>query len=390
MDTEYTGPIIPEEYSGTVVPDAPLTRQQKMSATLSKFKNPPEYNGKLLGDVGDFIGKAAYNAGGWVTDKAANMGASPEVSAGLGTAANFATQAIPAFMMGGRSLPAHPGSIQSAASLIGNVAEKPSFLRGMAESVMQNAVKPAPKDLATGKAQRAIGTMLDEGYSPTVSSTAKLKADALRQNAIVEQAINDAKNAGVTIPKGSAPSRIQPLISDLEQKNALPSAQRAAMEGVYDEYLSNPLIPNQIPVDRAQQFKQTLYTELKNKYGTLSEGSEAAKKALARGLREDLESAVPGVVAPNAKASELWNALNVAERRALIQGNNSIPSLPFLAGNPQAMGAFTAARSQYIKSMLAHALNSLDKGIPMAARNAVATLPIATRNSRETQAGQQQ
>jgi hypothetical protein len=81
-----------------------------------------------------------------------------------------------------------------------------------------------------------------------------------------------------------------------------------------------------------------------------------AQKGLARGLKEEIAQAVPSVAPLNAKQAELINALQVAERRALMQGNNNVGGLAWIAHDPIAAAGFMADKSAWIKSLVARGL----------------------------------
>jgi len=78
-----------------------------------------------------------------------------------------------------------------------------------------------------------------------------------------------------------------------------------------------------IPIQTAQDLKQGLQQNLKDKYGTLHNADEATQKAIAYTLRMGIEKAAPEVTPLNARAAEIWNALNVMERRVATGGNNN-------------------------------------------------------------------
>lgn len=283
----------------------------------------------------DMIGKGAYSAGGKVTDVAANIGASPETAAGLGFATNVGIQAIPSLIGGSLAKSAAPAVEDSA--------------RGL----MQSAIKPVLKDLRTGKAERAVQTMLDEGISPT-----KAGMEALRSKAsAIDDAVSAAlKGSNASVNKGAVASRISDLVHRIEATNPTPQQARQSVEAVYDQFVGNGLIPKNIPVTQAQAFKQGIYEAIGKSYGEMSSSTVEAQKALARGLKEEISKAVPGVSGMNAKASDLWNALSVAERKVIMQANNNPAGLSLLAKDPAAMIAFMADRSAAFKGLVAQML----------------------------------
>ena len=226
-----------------------------------------------------------------------------------------------------------------------------------ARRLMQSALKPSPLE-GTAKIDRAVNTLLDEGANVTRGGVEKLRRIGTGLNDDVQNILN---RSTATIPKGSPATRIADEIRRVEDVNPLPSSPRAGLEGVQTEYLSNPLIPAQIPLPKAQQYKQALYQGLKDDYGKLSVGDEAGRKALARGLREDIEGRAPDVIPINARASDVWNALNMAERRALVAGNKDPMGLSPIAAHPIGAGSFLLNRSEALKSVIARGLNSTQR-----------------------------
>ncbi len=111
-----------------------------------------------------------------------------------------------------------------------------------------------------------------------------------------------------------------------------------------------------MPIDLAQKLKQGTYTQLRDAYGELTGAQTEAQKALAAGLRNEIEKAVPEVASHNARASDLWNALNVAQRRAAIQGNNNPLGLTSLAPTGVGAAAMAIDRSALLRSLMANAL----------------------------------
>lgn len=114
---------------------------------------------------------------------------------------------------------------------------------------------------------------------------------------------------------------------------------------------------NTLPVQQAQQLKQGTYKVLSNKYGEFGSAETEAQKGLARGLKEEIAAAVPGVGALNAEESKLLTTLNVSERRALLDANKNPMGLASLAHNPLSWAAFMADRSSAFKALAARIVN---------------------------------
>jgi hypothetical protein len=293
------------------------------------------------------ISNLAYEAGGKVTDVASSMGATPETAAKFGLAANVGVEAVPAVLGG---------------AAIGKTLA-PTLESG-ARRLMQSAIKPPLADLRSGRAARAIETMLEEGVNPTAGGVMKLR------NSI------DEINREITSRISMSPATIDkqaiygPLKETLDKftKQVNPGADIKAITSAWDEFVNHPLIAGaaDIPVKLAQEMKQGTYRILAKKYGQLGSAETEAQKSLARGLKEGVASAVPEVAALNAQESSLINALSIAERRALMEANKNPGGLSWLAHNPVTWAAFMADKSALFKSLMARFMNAQSETIPAA------------------------
>jgi hypothetical protein len=296
---------------------------------------------KVLNKANEMLERGAYNAGGYVTDKATDLGASPETAAGLGYLTNVGVQAAPTVLA---------GSLSKA--LTGPLIDKPVGTR-----LMQSAMKPTVQDLVTGKAEKAARTMLDEGLNVTPGGMADLQKRISSVGDVIEKTLSMSP---ATVDKKAVASRLHDALSRVE-KQVTPGADVKVIEKAWQEFLEHPLLVGKdaIPVKLANQIKQGTYKALGNKsFGELKGAEIEAQKALARGLKEEINKVEPSVAALNKEQGELLNALNVAERRSLMQGNNNPLGLTLLAENPAAAVGFAADRSALLKSWLARMVNS--------------------------------
>lgn len=315
-------------------------------------------------DVAGEIAQAPYNLGAKVNDAAARFLPAPAAAA-LGTAANVGMEG--AGMLAG-------GAIGAGA---GMAAKAP--MQGSARWLMQKALKPSAGDFIKGKGDRAINTLLEEGVNVSRGGAEKLRGMGEGLN---QQVASELASSTATIPKNAPPSRILSGINKLEDTNPLPSGPRSAMEGVYNEFISNPLVPADIPLTKAQVYKQTLYQGLKDNYGKLSEGDEAARKLLALGMKEEIERGAPAVGPLNKRASDIWNALNVTERRAFVGGNNNPVSLPAafsIVHNPAFGAGMMVNTSDLAKSLLARGLYQSGNAAPYLGAGSGAALAALLR-----------
>lgn len=351
---------------GTVIEGVPEGTTQKQLLRKLFDAGHPAYEKLALqmmkdGGWGTGVPKFAYDLGGKVTDLAAQAGASPEVAGGAGFVSNVATQAIPAFLSGYKLAEA-PVSL----------AEKP------AKWLLQSAVKPTQADNASGAAERALRTMLQENIGPTASGMDKADDMARALNTQVESAISASPE---TVSLNAVGQRLQdPAKSAMTQVN--PQGDIETVKNVWQNFKDSPLIralmqpsgttPNvpavsgapaaqdvQLPVQLAHALKKGTYRSLGGKsYGEVGSVSTEAQKALARGLREEVAAAVPGVVEPLKKEAALLNVRDVAMNRVLGEANKNPMGLAALriGDNPLSSAGFLADRSAYLKGLLAQIL----------------------------------
>lgn len=292
--------------------------------------------GGVLGLV-KALDKAAYDAGGKVTD----LTGSPE----LGLAANVAVQAVPT-VLGGM------GGSKVAASM-----------DDTARGLMQSALKPSIAALRTGKAAKAIDTMLAEGISVTPGGLAKLRSMISGLNDEIATAI---KSSPATVNKVRAASTLRDTLNKFRNQ-VNPQSDMAAINKAWIEFRDHPLLIGQMdmPVQTAQQLKQGTYKMLGEKaYGELKGAEIEAQKAIARGLKDEIASAVPGIANMNARESALLNAMSVAERRVLMDANKNPAGLSLLTNHPVLFTLFMADRSPAFKSLVARMLKASPGSAP--------------------------
>lgn len=282
-----------------------------------------------------------------VADVAGNMGASPNVAAGAGYVANVGLQAAP-MALGGVARTAAPLFDWTAQRLMGSALNAPLKYR------------------LNGGAQRAAQTMLDEGVNVSERGVDRLTTMGTAARNEANAAIG---SSAATVDKGVVGNRLQPVISQIERTNPTPATARATVENIYNEYMANPLIPQKIPVQQAQELKQGLYRLIDERFGQIANDTNvtAAQKALARGFKEELEAAVPSVVAPNAVQSELWNAQKLSRLAVLKNNGSSLFGFSPAAHGPTGFVAMLLDKNAFLKSLAARALYSGQEALPAAA-----------------------
>lgn len=232
-----------------------------------------------------------------------------------------------------------------------------------ARDLMQSALKPSAKALQTGKADRAITTMLDEGVNVSKGGVEKLRAMIDDKNSAISKLI---ENSPEVIDKKATAAYLDDAVKRFE-KQVNPLDDLAQIQKAWDEFLA--VHPDKIPVKQAQELKQGTYRALGDKqYGEVKGASVEAQKTLARGLKEEIAKAVPQVRKLNAEESELLNALSLVEKRVAMSANKNPMGLSLLTTSPTKWAAFMADRSEAFKSVMARMLNTAGDVAP-------ATLP---------------
>lgn len=351
-------------------------RRADMDATLKDMGAQPDSllykGGKLAGEVAGTAG-----AGGAVANGARFLGGSAPLvdaiaSGGLAGGGNAITRAAGGVINGAATAglvnPEEagkgaviggiaPGVVRAAGSAGQAVGNKLSDLADSASKrLMQSAIKPTIKQRASGDADTAIETLLQYGISPTKAGVNKLKALIDDLNTQISTSIG---NSTATVSK----QKVLQALDDVKTKftnQVSPTGDLNAIKGVADDFAAHPALGagDAIPVQQAQEMKQGTYRVLSKKYGEAGSAQTEAQKGLARGLKEEVATAVPGIQGLNAEESRLITTLGVAERRALLEMNKNPVGLTMLAHNPIAAAGFLADRSAAFKAIAARMINN--------------------------------
>ena len=223
-----------------------------------------------------------------------------------------------------------------------------------AETLMQSAIKPTIAQRKSGDADIAIKTLLENGVNPTKSGVNKLRELI---DDLDDQIADRISNSTATISKQKVIDGLGSTVAKFK-KQVSPTSDLNAIQGAADDFAAHPSISGDaIPVQLAQELKQGTYKVLSKKYGQIGSADTEAQKGLARGLKEGVADAVPGIAGLNAEESRLITTLGVAERRALLELNKNPMGLSLLSGSPGAWAAFMADRSALFKSLAARMVN---------------------------------
>lgn len=255
---------------------------------------------------------------------------------------------------------AAPGVVQ-VAGYGGNLLR--DGMQSASKRMMQSALKPTIAALKSGQADTAVNTLLAEGINATPSGVNKLRGLIDDLNTEIS---NKIAASGATVNKQAVLDALDGTRQQFANQVS-PTKDLSAIDGVASDFLSHPLAPSpvpEIPVQMAQDLKQGTYRVMAKKYGQMGSAETEAQKALARGLKEEIATAVPEVAALNAKESALLATLSVADRRAMMELNKNPMGLSLLAQNPAAWAAFMADRSAAFKSVAARLVNAASNKLP--------------------------
>lgn len=286
--------------------------------------------GEAMNQSGEVMEKLAYDAGGKVTD----LTGSPE----LGFAANVATQAVPT-VLGGAA---------------GKVAEP--VLQAGGRKLMQSALKPSKADHMTGRAKRAVQTMLDEGANVSQGGVDKMRATIGDLNDEIADII---KNSSATVDKNAVASRLSDVMKKYEA--SIDPKDMTAIQDVWTEFLTHPMLAGKpdMAIQLAQRMKQAGNAKLGDAaYGTgLKPAAERdAYKGIVRGLKEEISAAEPAVAPLNKREGDLINASKMAQSRVAMDANKNPIGLGAL--NPLMLPLWLWDRSPLAKSLTARLLHS--------------------------------
>lgn len=175
----------------------------------------PGYPGQQISRVLETVGNYA---GENVNDYAAKV-YPPQIAAGLGAFTNAAIQVAPGLYGG--------GNVAASAAPEG---------KALATRLMQSAVKPTIDDLRTGKAQKAIATMLENGYSPTPAGIDVIKGKIAD---LGEKVSAITSGSTKTIQQGDIARSLSAVRAEIE-KGTMTTDGLASVNKVMDEFINHP------------------------------------------------------------------------------------------------------------------------------------------------------
>lgn len=323
-------------------------------------------------EAGNLATENAYDIGGKATDITTAMGASPEVAAGVGVAANVASQAGPS-ILGGK--------------LAGKLASP--GMESFAKDMMGRSMKAPLADYKSGDAAKAIQTMLDEGVAVSQGGLMKLRGKINELNNEITKRIANSNEIVDVAGKAVVFKPVREAINKFRfQANSADDV--ASINKAWNEFKTTGIVAEllngeKLPVQVAQMIKQGTYQRLGEKAftGELKSADIEGQKAVARVLKEEIASKVPGVADLNARESLLLNALDPAEKQVIASLRSNPGGWALLTHSPAAFAAYVADKSPALKSYLALMANSGKERIPEAVVGLGLAGTSATRENRK-------
>lgn len=189
-----------------------------------------------------------------------------------------------------------------------------------ASSIKQSTSIPMEQRAANVKAG------LEGGYVPNKKGLGRLYDDIGVLNDQIGQKISESANNGKRVSVEDVISRLD----DVKQRAIDSFGDNNNVLSKIDDFATSlrehpAVVDGQIPVDVAQKMKVNTYKQLKNAYGELKGFEVEAKKAMARGAKEEIVNQIPELADLNAKDSTLINlekvlfkAVNRIENRDVV------------------------------------------------------------------------
>jgi hypothetical protein len=328
---------------------------------------------------------------GFLADAATLLGGAGGAARGFEMAADAAKAARIADAAGAVARTASAVSdaidpVRLAGKTAGKLADTVGLRSSVPEALYQSALKPPP---ASPDVRAMVRTGLNNAIPISEGGTRKL--DSLLSD--VQQKVNAtiAARPGVTIDPNSVAQRVDQIRPTFSlQVN--PTKDLKTLDAAKDDFL-NTVGAGPIPADQAQAIKVNTYKQLTGKYGELKNAEIEAQKALARGIKEELNTAFPELANLNEKESNLLGLQDVLERTVRKIGNHDLMgiSTPLasagaaaLTGNPAAAKAAAILNAVIgnanVKSRLAIALDYANRPAGSARKVAsTVTVPLLSQ-----------
>lgn len=250
----------------------------------------------------------------------------------------------------------------------------------LSKRMYQSSLKPPPGSYSQPEVQSMVKTGLENDIPISAEGRTKLSGLIDDLNDKVKQQITAGSQAGMTVNKFDVASRLGQTAKKFSNQ-VTPISDLQNISDAGNEFLHNQ--PINISALDAQALKSGTYQQLKETaFGSLKNSTIEAQKALARGLKEELQAQFPEIKELNSQEGQAINLDGALERAVNRTTNRDIFSLggkiatgtgavigAATGGEPGAMAGSVAGPVLHhfltdpaIQSKLAIALNKASKG----------------------------
>jgi hypothetical protein len=221
--------------------------------------------------------------------------------------------------------------------------------------LMTKAAKPAAgllEDFRTTAPQLAK-TLLDNGVNVTRNGVDKLTN-------LLKSTQGELKtllaNSTATADKSNILAEVLPTASRIaDQPN--PSSDLSAIGDQVQGFIDHPKYSGQtLTMPEAQALKTGTYQKIAGSYGERGSATVEADKAIARGVKNEINSKVPEAAGLNQQEATLMAARDAVAKQVGLAANRDPAGLAWVARNPETMMGWMLEKSPAVKSMIARGL----------------------------------
>lgn len=213
--------------------------------------------------------------------------------------------------------------------------------------LMQSALKPKEKQVTSGQAKTAVNVLLENDIPLNEKGVQILKDKIDNLNNKINQTV---KTSEIPVNK----SEVIKVLDELKKRysnQVNPVDDLEAINKVEQNFINKH--PDILTAEAANQIKSGTYKVIGERgYGEVKSAATEAEKAIARGLKEQIEKVDINVAPINAEQKTLIDTLKLTEQRVLKDANKDVIGIAQANPNPQSIAAVMLEKAP-IKSLIA-------------------------------------
>ena len=212
--------------------------------------------------------------------------------------------------------------------------------------LMQSALKPKEKQIMTGQSDTAVKVLLENNIPLNSKGVEILKGKIDDLNDKITQKV---KTSEIPVNK----SEVIKILEEVRKKysnQANPVDDLAAIDKVETNFINSH--PDILTAEAANKIKSGTYKAVGERaYGESKTAAIEAEKALARGLKEQVEKVDIDVAPINAEQKALIDTLKLTEQRVLKDSNRDVIGIAQANPTPESIAAVVLERAP-LKSLI--------------------------------------